>query len=178
MNCTLTANILFQIEHSKNIEFTWSVDTRSNARHAALVMKFDGKPQLIVKYPPEEKSRFSNFFKYFIPVSLVSASVASSVAVFKAGSVIPFNHDLGLKILGTIARFVIANPDAKEKAKQLITSILNMDMKSYDEKLNNTRDFVKKAFGVLEKEGECSEENKKRFEDEMKDIEEEDKKTK
>ena len=171
----LSRNILYYIDNSQEIKFTWSIDTDTLARHTAIVLHFDDKPQVTLDFIAnnQNQSRLTTFFNCFTGVSQLAAPV-SAMAINAGLHVIPFNHDSNIQILGSILKFMIFDQEGKERAKKLITSILEMDIGQYNAKTNNCRNFVKKAFGKLRKEPECNESDQVEFERQMKQIEADD----
>ena len=171
----LSRNILYNIANSQKIEFTWSIDTDTLARHTAIVLHFDDRPQVTLDFTAnnQNQSRLTTFFNRFTGVSQLAAPV-SAMAINAGLHVIPFNHDSNIQILGSILKFVIFDQEGKERAKKLITSILEMDIGQYNAKTNNCRNFVKKAFGKLRNEPECNESDQVKFERKMKQIEADD----
>ena len=45
---TLSNNVLYA--DSQKIEFTWSIDTTTLAKHTAIVLHFDDRPQLTLDF--------------------------------------------------------------------------------------------------------------------------------
>ena len=170
----LTSSIIYYINNSHQIEFAWSIDSSTSARHTAIVLTFDSKPQLTLDFIEQPSQSIIKTLLNRLSVASQLASTISATAIEAGINVFPFNHDSKIKIIGSILKFMIDDDAGKDKARRLIKSILEMDKGDYHILFNNCRDFVKKVFELLRKEPECSEYDEIKFEEEMKKITEED----
>ena len=173
---TLSDNILYNINNSTTIEFTWCMETTTLVKHTAIVLHFDNRPQLTMDFA-ENSQNLSGMTKVLNRFSGISQTLSTSSIAIKAGiHVTPFSHDTKIQNLGSILMFKICDDEAKERAKKLISSILDMNIGKYNAKTNNCRHFIKKAFEILKQEPECSESNQIEFNQKMEDIEKKDQK--
>ena len=173
-NHTLSKNILFNIDNSTTIEFTWCMETNTLVQHTKIVLYFDDRPQLIMDFA-ENNQTVSKWTKVLNRFSGISQTVSFSSTAIQAGiHVIPFNHDTKIQNLGSLLKFRICDKEAKERATKLITSILEMNIGEYNVKTNNCRHFIKRAFKILKKEPECIESNQIEFDQKMEDIQKKD----
>ena len=173
---SLSRKALFHIENSNEIEFAWSKVTDNLARHTAIVLYFDGRPQLTLDFsdPQASKSYIRNASNQFSGMSqLVSAR--SSPHIETAVALLPFDHDVPVKIIGTLLKIALSDATAKERVKGILSRLLGIKMGKYHAKNNNCRRYVKKVFNILIQEPEFEEENKINFRENMHAIEEEDK---
>ena len=172
---SLSKNALFYIENSNEIEIAWSKVSDNLARHTAIVLFFDGKPQLTLDFTDYQASRssFSGFSNRFSGMSQL-ASPGSSSNIARAVALRPFDHDVTIEIVGTLLKLDLSNATAKERVKGILSRLLGIEMKKYHAKNNNCRHYVKKVFDILILEPEFDEENKISFQENMQAIEKED----
>lgn len=171
----LPNGVLHFIEKSNKFEFTWSKDPKTLVRHTALVLVFDDNPQLTVDFAESNpsKSKIQSVLNNMAGISQL-ATTSTKLSIESDLIVSPFNYDANLVILGSLLKFSINNEESKERARNLVLSILNIKMGSYNAKTNNCRTFVREAFEIIKKEPECSDIMKEKFEEEMTKIEKED----
>ena len=173
---SLSRKALFHIENSNEIEIAWSKVTDNLARHTAIVLYFDGRPQLTLDFGDSQASKsylgsVSN--RFFGMSQLVSAR--SSPHIETAIALLPFDHDVPVEIIGTFLKIALSDATAKERVKSILSRLLGIKMGKYHAKNNNCRHYVKKVFNILIQESEFEEENKISFKDNMDTIEKEDK---
>ena len=173
---SLSKNALFLIENSNEIEIAWSKVPDNLARHTAIVLYFDGKPQLTLDFADSQASRssLSGFSNRFSGMSQL-ASPRSSAHIESAIALLPFDHDVTIEIIGTLLKFALSDATAKERVKNLLSRLLGIKMGKYHAKNNNCRHYVKEVFNILIQEPEFEEKNKISFQENMDTIEKEDK---
>ena len=157
----LCAEVLRRINASSEIEFAWN-ENKGFFRHTAIVLKFDGKPVFTIDYG-QKGSYFGSFGSSISHVNrpsepshqiLEASSQASAVisAVLLPGSDLRVNdiERSEIKIIRSIAKFSLNSVGSKQFVKELIVEIASIKMGKYSVFSNNCRDFVEKAFDVIE----------------------------
>ena len=164
------------INNSSNIKFVWAKVPDNLTRHTVIVLYFDDNPQLILDFSDSHVQNGSSSFGFTNRVSGISqlTSRNSSSAIGAKIGLVPYDHDLELKFLGTLLEFAISNTNAKDRAKLLVSRLLRIKMGKYHAKNNNCHHYNKRVFEILKEEPECKENYKIEFEKQMADIENED----
>ena len=172
---TLSKNIEFHINNSKELDIAVGKFPSNLARHTSLVLFFDGKAVLTIDFSASD-SNFSSWFSWahhFIGVCHISSQKVSR-AIKSALDVNLFDYEMGIEILCKLGPFTIQDQEQKERMKQILGALQNIEMGKYHAALNNCRHFVRKAVEYLKNEPECSGDKVENFELKMKQIEEED----
>ena len=172
---TLSKNIEFLINNSKELDIVVGKFPSNLARHTSLVLFFDSKAVLTVDFSAS-KSNFSSWFSWahhFIGVCHISSPKVVS-AIRSALDVNHFDNEMGIEILCKFGPFTIQDQEQKERMKRILCALQNIEMGKHHAALNNCRHFVRKAVECLKNEPECSDYKMENFELKMKQIEEED----
>ena len=169
----LSRNILFHIQNSSEIEFAWS-KVPDMIRHTAVVLYFDGRPQLTIDFADSAAKKSASLMNYFSGISQLTSS-RTSASIASAVGLATYNHDIPLNFVGTLLKIVISDEQTKERAKQLLRRLLGINMGEYHAKTKNCRHYIRRVFQILAEEPECDEISKTDFEEKMTEIEQEDK---
>ena len=162
--------------NSKNfIEFVWGKVPNSPTRHTAIVVKFDGNPEIVIDFSAlnPNKSTALRSFHYFQGIKQLAlpdhvGPIPSNI------NVCIFNKEADFDVLGSILKFDIVNKIEKERASCLILDLLRIEMGQYHAKKNNCRAFIRQAMKILGNEPEFTDINRENFENEITALESED----
>ena len=112
---SLSRNATFYIENSNEIEIAWSKVPDNLARHTAIVLYFNGRPQLTLDFADSlaSKSSLSSFSSRISGMSQLASSRSSSL-ITDAIALLPFDDDVTVEIVGTLLKLTLSNATAKE----------------------------------------------------------------
>ena len=124
----LTQNIKYHFENSNGLDVKLGKHSKSQARHTALVLIFDGRPQLTIDFSASNSSFFRDWFSIIhsvIGVSHLSSQTAVR-AINSALQVLPFDHDFEIELLCSIGVFEIKDSEQKKRVKNILKALLNI----------------------------------------------------
>ena len=168
-------DISYLINNKKVIEFVWGKVPNSPAKHTAIVVKFDGDPEIVMDLSALNPNKSSALRLFQYVQGITQLSLPDYVGPIPSNiNVCFFNKEEGFDVLGSMLKFSIVDKVDKKRASCLISDLQLIDMGPYHAKKNNCRAFMRRAFKILGNEPECTEINRENFENEITALENED----
>ena len=164
------------IQRSEELKIGWGKQPTTPTRHTALILYFDGEPELILDFSDANVDESGSNRSGNVLFGITQfTSRRPNVNIDTAVGFSKYQRNKRWEYLGTLLRLKIYDDREEKRAKQILRSLADIEMGEYHVKTNNCRDYIKEAFEILAEEPECKERYKIEFDENMRAIEEEDK---